>query len=550
MAVITKSLIVGGGGDYTSLITWESTEQQDLVNELGGSTYILNCSPGEEDMGTSQFYLTGWTTNATHFITIQGTNQCAMPWSATSTYTGRTSITGGLSIRGWRFNQANTVVKDIQLNLDSAANCYLGDIAASMTFESCIFRADAFASTPGFQIDAGTVYFLNCISWAHDAGNNAAYSRGFICAGTSTVYFVGCVVYVDASVTTNDYGVLASGAGVTTHCKNTLFFNYNQPFRDFFASLATITDTNCASSLSEIFSNLTTNRQVSLTDIWTDAANIDFRWTTAAKLDGTGTDVSAYSTRDILGSTRPGGANYDIGVYEKIPIVTAAINVLSECLLTAGGGLTTNAELLAESSATLDVLAELLLSVTNGGVVNTEVWSNAVLAAIGLSAELLLSVASPSSLGGEVLLPDVGANDVHAEVLLGAGGTLTLLAELILQATPATSSILAEFLTLVSAAKNVRAEVVGGLVASALGIPAEFLLSVEADSNLYIVFDYVDSRTFRIYCVTLGAEVRDFPGEFPERIYHADIGDEIRETDGSILAETRTNIATIEGNIR
>jgi len=591
MAVITKTL-KESGGHYSSIITWESTEQTDLA--AAHNNHILNCDSFTEDAGVGAFVLAGWVTTSDHNVVFQGVDYPALPWSSGSCYTFQSSLAGATNYV-MIFNQRYSEGKKFQLHSDSACTTRGILFAVGFKLQNFIHYDESTGIYGLYSSSNNTITVSNAI---HFNATASTAKSSFVVNSSSGFTCHNCLSFAPENAS---YGFRRIGGNLNVN--SCISIGCTTAGRDFNANAI---KTTCATSQSSANSGLNgvagTVFDINRTG-FTDYANCDFRHTIAS-LAGAGTDASPYNDADILGVTRSTVPN--IGPWEWI-VIFATLGLRAEVLGGEGGNLGLNAELLLKVDATRELLAELLLAVSNGGVVNAEVWSNAILAAIGLSAELLLSVSGPvslhaeesllaggtvdinsevllrnggllrfiaevlltatpatrslvaefttlvnavPSLGGEVLLLDVGANDVHAEALLGAGGGLTLLAELILQATPATSSILAEFLTLVSAAKNVRAEVVGGLVASALGIPAEFLLSVEADSNLYIVFDYVDSRTFRIYCVTLGAEVRDFPGEFPERIYHADIGDEIRETDGSILAETRTNIATIEGNIR
>lgn len=68
MAIITKTL-KASGGDYSSMVTWESTEQTDLVTD--GDTHVLDCYNDWPSGLTTSVYINGWTTDATHFITIK-----------------------------------------------------------------------------------------------------------------------------------------------------------------------------------------------------------------------------------------------------------------------------------------------------------------------------------------------------------------------------------------------------------------------------------------------------------------------------------------------
>ena len=528
MAVITKTLIVGGGGHYTSLATWESTEQANLI--FAENQHVLNCSPGEEDAGTNRFIITGWSTDATYFVTIQGTSPCAMPWSSTATYTHRTSHATA-SNYGFNVQQAYTVIKNIQVHLDDAANCNGFQLyATGNVVDGMILKLDK-GTTYGFRSGNGTHTVSNVLVWSADAG-----PANVIVVGIATGTFYNCMAVHQSS--------RALGAGFynvsgTMHTYNCLAFNAARAGYDF---KSVNTKNYCATDQASGTSGLagSTGAVFGITDRWINSASLNFNWRTFAALDDAGANYYAVTTVDLVGVTRPVSTAWDIGVCEKTPSIDAAINVLSECLLTAGGGLTTNAELLAESSATLDVLAELLLSVTNGGVVNTEVWSNAVIAAFGLSAELLLLASAVPSAEAEVLLEASGTLTVLAEALLSAAVSMGIEAEFLLAADALVVTIPAELLLSVDSPGTLDAEG-GSLVSGLLGIEAEHLLYVSSAGRIFVVFDYGDVREWRYTPGTLFGESRDTV---------AFLLREIRHTPGTPFAESRDTVALLLREIR
>lgn len=70
MAVEVKTVMPGGGGDYASLAAWEAAEQGDLV--AADKIKMALCSSPAGVLDTAQVTLAGWTTDATHYIWIQG----------------------------------------------------------------------------------------------------------------------------------------------------------------------------------------------------------------------------------------------------------------------------------------------------------------------------------------------------------------------------------------------------------------------------------------------------------------------------------------------
>ena len=306
------TLIVGGGGDYATFAGWESGEQKSLYSIA--KKHILHCYPGEEDVVSAAQTLAGWTTNAAYYITIQGTEKCALPWSATSTYTWRTSY---VNTAGYAFTiqQLYTKIKDIQFHFDSTSNSY-GVLTnqAGMEVDSCIFYGERYYIS---VLTTSIAKVYNSIFYGVTA-TQAQYSRLLVFTGNNPCECVGNVVCYSAAKTGADHmGIYYSGNN-NFYLYNTAIFNANRAAQDVYCPSGILVDSNNATSQTAANSALVTNVQAELTNIWTDSANLDFKWTTAAKLDGTGMDVSAYTTRDILGTIRPQGSAYDIGAYEFV----------------------------------------------------------------------------------------------------------------------------------------------------------------------------------------------------------------------------------------
>lgn len=162
-----KTVKPGGGGDYTSLSAWEAAEQANLVS---GDLIKVALCVADGVVDTLQCTLAGWTTDASHYISILG-DQPTEPVFSGARYLlrGAPALTTGV-LRNLNFGGAGYVFVDrIQVRSRNAAcDCIRqNDTAASASWRisRCHLEAlGALTANGNFGINifgGGTHYIWN-----------------------------------------------------------------------------------------------------------------------------------------------------------------------------------------------------------------------------------------------------------------------------------------------------------------------------------------------------------------------------------------------------
>lgn len=251
-----------GGGDYTSLVSAEAGEQDNLVTANEQITF--NCSGTTADVAV---VFNGWTTDATRLPIIQGNNDTGI-WDDTK-YRINSASTYTIT------NYVDLKMKWIQVSGGSIAN--FNNLASQniLIFENCLFRV----STRGIRIQTNpsNTYAINTI--IYQTGGSYAYNTG---DGTGNHFFYNCTI--------PDYSL--SGANITAI--NTIATSF---------TVDSITSCLVADSVDFV-----------------DSANGDFSLALGSLGIDQGTDLSAEGvTADIKGVVRPQGAAFDVGAFEFVP---------------------------------------------------------------------------------------------------------------------------------------------------------------------------------------------------------------------------------------
>jgi len=446
MPVIPKTVKLAGG-DYTTLIGWESGEQTNLVGD--GDSNEVYCDGFEDDAVAAAFLLAGWGTDAAHNIKVFGggagnLNYPAMPWDETSVFTFRTSYVAAAGISVCAFTQAHTEVYNFQVHIDNAASenfAYGPSIGSECTVDAFIVRLDhaklyGFCSLPNFN---KTNKVCNLVVWVA-AGRPDLF--GVLNNAAGTTNFVNSLAFsVDVQAGAAPAAFMRNAGVMNVY--NCVQFNFNSThdFRNMSS------DDNCATSDGVGTTDLgDAQTQADITDLWTDSANIDFRFGVFAKLAGNGADRSAFTTQDVLGSVR---TPWDIGPYETVPTISALLGLQAEFLEGAEAEPPLQAEFLEGAEA------EELLQV-----------------------EFLMASAAELSLFAEFLEGAVFEPGLQAEYLEGAVIEPALQAEF-LEGAAALQSLL-----------------------------AEYLIGVESFQSLHVVFDFHPPGIVRVTVVDIGGAIR------------------------------------------
>ena len=208
MAVVTKTLKTSGG-DYSSQVTWESTEQTNLVTD--GDSHILEVgTSGSFESFTGNFTISGWTTSATNNITIRAV--------AGAEHNG---VPQGGSGQGSRFYSTNNVcdmsavdivIEDMEMETNGATVTGIRHLSGSgkeAYIERCIVGR---SGTNGGEYSilfssSGVGSVRNCLVIDH---STSAKSDGIYYEAVGTGVCENNTVNVN-----NDYGVKTSNTNVT-----------------------------------------------------------------------------------------------------------------------------------------------------------------------------------------------------------------------------------------------------------------------------------------------------------------------------------------------
>ena len=293
MAAISCTVNPDGGADYVSLSAAEAGMQATYANLVGdGNTITFNCSGG---LDANACVIDGWTTDATHFITVN-----------VAKANRHTSVRGtGYRIvinanNGCCLNIADpyTRVIGVALSNSNADGNYVRGLIASVTclIDSCLVYDCADNGT-------GLGIYCNTSSVTYTIVNTIVYnSRANIIIENGTGYIYNCTSL------NGQWGIYQGG---TVYAKNV--YSGGNSSADY---QGTITTTTCHSS------DGTGNTQTSIancrfTNSTAGSENIHIDGTSA--LVGAGTDLHADATypfsTDFEDDARPDGA-WDVGADE------------------------------------------------------------------------------------------------------------------------------------------------------------------------------------------------------------------------------------------
>lgn len=209
----------GAQAAYATLAAFDAAEAQNLSG--GGHTMTVLCTTGSgtaADGGCS--WGAGWTTDATHFITVRAHDD-------------------DLATRTWddtKYRQVNTVwVNDVQfgprvrfqrIQMESTDSYgmqmfYISFPAGTIVFDGCFFKnvtAQDSNSDMYFFTTSEAIYVVNCVFWIKDPGSNTLdkiWGGLFASTDTKKQRIYNNTIYIDGVATpdTDSSGLEVNGAG-------------------------------------------------------------------------------------------------------------------------------------------------------------------------------------------------------------------------------------------------------------------------------------------------------------------------------------------------
>lgn len=323
MATI-KTVKPAGGGDYSTLASWNTAAA--AVTEVSGDVYHAECysggSLGAMNMGTwlivptsSKYPRIYAASGHRHTLTTPDSSVNAGSYvSAGSTASVMQTITVSYTrFEGLSLVATNTTAispQFITMNGGNASNVLIDGVlilldgtAASATASNFIFVR---GGTTGFAVSA-EIRNTTCVANASSGTLTNACLASATTGATAAATWYNCVMLnAGASVTTTGFRNSTNATTTTTNCIACGASGNN------FNGTQTQT-TNISSDTTAVGTGLDS---IAASSIFTDPlAN----WTTIAgspNLDA-GTSLAGTFTNDALGNSRPLGAAWDIGSYER-----------------------------------------------------------------------------------------------------------------------------------------------------------------------------------------------------------------------------------------
>lgn len=296
MPTPTSALVAASGGDYTTLAAAEAGEQKDLV--AADELLTITCNDDVNDTGGAIDWL-GWTTDATRYVIIEAQTP-AIPngWQ-----TDRYRFSPDVGATAWTNSGAHKlVVIGLQIENRSTGSSSGGVSTGNNTgtlFDSCYIRTGP-GSNSIIAFNINNAQAKNCCIWQRATNAAGAAVRGN--GSSSTLY--NCTVMHAGGDGLEDFSgvpvayntVVWYDGGAVEAFEGTWGGDYNASW-DATADGA--------------------NSVLSIADPFVDSANGDFRLAASSAVEDQGDSISgAAPTVDMVGTSRPQGAAYDIGAFE------------------------------------------------------------------------------------------------------------------------------------------------------------------------------------------------------------------------------------------
>ena len=307
--IVTKTLKTSGG-DYSSIVTWESTEQTDLV--AAGEQHVLSCFTGTYTINGG-VNIDGWTTDAVSYITVEAEpgSRHGGVWGAGVKFTNSTNWTYTFGV-----SQDYTVVDGVEaehtttLSGSSQAFVFAGTPAYPV-IKNCLGQNSTTSITSGVFMDQGTYNspgkWINCVARVNGSGTNDGfhvtnydYPTAYNCTAINCYYG-----FIRDGVNGNDPTFINCVA-------------YNSAVSDFASDTGSLSGNNNASGDTTV-STLSIGTVTGITSAdFNDYDNGDYSPASGSDLIDAGTDLSSIFTDDIAGNTRGQCMAWEIGAYEYV----------------------------------------------------------------------------------------------------------------------------------------------------------------------------------------------------------------------------------------
>jgi len=306
----------GQGGDYTSVSSWESAEQKNLISI--NKSYIAEIGGDWSSTNDSGFGIFGWVTGPNNYIkvTTTGTARHNGVWD-----TSKYWINGGTGASA-AYQQNYVTVDGIQGYQTGSGNYFVGVVHftagaadAISILENSILKVDSYskigswtACIKGQFANTGSYVVRNCIFTVGDSAyNSVSASRVYCLYSYPKTTFYNCL-----AIRSKGYGFYEGGA------YNMTYYNCiaQDTINGYVGGITAQSDYNC----SDLASDAPGANSVTADLTFQDTSSGNYRLTSAdSAVIGTGLDLLSLGydyapTTDIVGVTRTSGS-WDMGPF-------------------------------------------------------------------------------------------------------------------------------------------------------------------------------------------------------------------------------------------
>ena len=297
VTTITKKINAYGGGDYTTLSSWETARRGNITATGSDTIEIAEIYGG--DVGTVNMSASNWTVDVNHYAWIRA--------AAGEGHEGYFSV--GKAYMGGRSDlNVNYTKIGPGISMYGGLVCYVA--GSFMTFDGCIIKSTTFLNAYGpiYYSAAVSSTIMNCMLYI--IGSDI-YSPAIYAPAGSSINVYNCTIV--ANQNSNCSGISAGG-GATINSQNDYF---NLPNGKTYVGAATFNKgSNDAASNSDVVTAGLRNIPYSTSNFISVKIGFeDPHLSNGSALRGQGATLANVAT-DYVGNTRT-GYTYDIGAHQR-----------------------------------------------------------------------------------------------------------------------------------------------------------------------------------------------------------------------------------------